>query len=70
MKEPAEYLKDLAENNPESFNVVSAHMVRDQFGIAHPNDGSVCDPPCTGNGGTPNGYYVCNSGKCHWVVIV
>jgi hypothetical protein len=62
-----DYLQTLS---PEHFAVVSAHITRDQFGIAHPQVSGGCTPACSGPGSTTNGYWVCSNGSCVWIPAV
>lgn len=64
MKTRKNYLLSLS---PEDFATVSSFMIRDQFGISHPDGGKTCDPPCSGSGPTANGYWACVSSKCVWI---
>lgn len=70
MEEIKTYLATLL---PQNFDLVSGYMIRDHFGIAHPDGGSKCTNTCSGDGSTPNGYWVQSpypDCSCHWVPIV
>ncbi len=64
--ETKEYLQSLDE---ETLKGVSAYMVRDQFGIAHPDTNQACGSDnCDGHTGCssslPNYYCACVNGNC------
>lgn len=70
MKTPKEYLESL---DADTFAIVSAYMARDAVGMVHPDGGQKCPTQCTGEGSTPNGYWVQSPYPdclCTWVAIV